>query len=79
MFLIYITGMLVLFGYMLAISPNNYYSIFGVVKKVVLFTLLLVLFIAVFSNGVRLFPVSHSSSFERNVVKIYSRINLIVY
>lgn len=79
LFLIYITGMLVLFGYILAISPNNYYSMFGVVKKVLSFVLLMVLALFIFSNGVKLSPISHSSSFESDVVKIYSSINLRVY
>ena len=79
LFLIYITGILVLFGYILAIRPNNYYSKFGVVKRALLLVLFLILFLFIFFNGVNLFPLNHSRRFENGVVKIYSSINLSVY
>ena len=79
LFLIYITGMLVLFGYMLAMSPNNYYPKVGVIKKVFSFVFLSVFSMFFFNFDFYLIPFCNVSSFEERVVKIYSEGNLNVY
>lgn len=77
-FLIYITGLLVLFGYMLAISANNYYPGGKFVKSFGFFLLgcSILLFVGVDLRG---FGFISLSSYEFNVVKMYSGFSLLFY
>ena len=79
LFLIYITGMLVLFGYMLAISPNNYYPKNSLIKKVIYFVFFFIFSVSFFNFHFSLTAIRGTSSFEEDVVKIYRAGNLSIY
>lgn len=78
LFLIYVTGLLVLFRYILAISPNYYYN--SSFKKFFFkFWLILVIICFVFirSNGVRVNSVV--IDFEEMVILIFNLNRIVIY
>lgn len=79
LFLIYITGVLVLFGYMLAIRPNNYYTKILSAKFLFLCFIFLVVGLLITKVNVLLSPMNNKRSFEYDVIQIYSRLSLNMY
>jgi len=77
LFLIYITGLLVLFGYMLAISSNNYYSKSRLVKFSFIFISLRV-FIFMF-NKIDLTGLRFSGGSFDEIIMLFINFNIIVY
>lgn len=76
-FLIYITGLLVLFGYILAVSPNSFQKNYPVsIRPLITVVLALVMGGALIRFKFDVSSIGNKSSFSIDVVKIFTRYNL---
>lgn len=79
LFLIYITGILVLFRYILAIRPNNFYSKINNIKKLITCTTALLATTIITNPIVKLAPLTINNNFEKAVTQLYSKTRLSIY
>jgi len=77
---VYITGLLVLFSYIIAMRPNRYFAQKRVVKPLFpLFVVFLVLFLVWVEPIIILNPIKGVKRFGGNVSRLFTRYNMVTY
>lgn len=80
LFLLYITGLLVLFRYIIAMSPNTYYTQKKEIKTTALICLLTTVTLTLFGRPTFLLnPMKGEKTFERDVTQLYRAVNMPTY